>query len=201
MRPRLFTFDIFGTVLDWRRALQISDEEFDRVIDHQGRAEVAAPARRYAEIVADSLVEVLGRPRDDAARIGADAGTWPLFADSAEGLSRLRRIAPCVATTNSDRAHGAQVQAQLGLQLDDWVCAEDVGAYKPSLEVWRFTAKKLGAPLDRSWWHVSAYGDYDLEVARSLGLTCVFIARPHSRPGPHDVSAPDLISLARSLES
>jgi 2-haloalkanoic acid dehalogenase type II len=201
MRPRVFTFDIFGTVIDWRRGLpHIDDATFDRVIDHQGRAEVAAPTRRYRDIVADSLVEVLGRPRDEAARTGAAVGQWPLFADSAEGLRRLRRIAPCVATTNSDRAHGEDVQAQLGFRLDDWVCAEDVGAYKPSPEVWRFTARKLGQPLDRSWWHVSAYADYDLEVARALGLTCVFIARPHARPGPHDVAAPDLLALAALAE-
>src|SRR6185295_7713402 len=123
-----------------------------RVIDHQGRAEAAGPTRRYRDIVADSLVEVLGLPREEAARLGEAAGRWPLFPDSAEGLARLRRIAPCVATTNSDRAHGDDVQAQLGFRLDDWVCAEDVGAYKPSPEVWRFTARKLGVELDRSWW-------------------------------------------------
>jgi hypothetical protein len=40
-------------------------------------------------------------------------------------------IAPCVAMTNGDRAHGAQVQAALGFDLSSWICAEDVRCYKP----------------------------------------------------------------------
>jgi hypothetical protein len=48
VRPAILTFDIFGTVLDWRRGMRdavareggtLADEDFDRVIDAQGRAE------------------------------------------------------------------------------------------------------------------------------------------------------------------
>lgn len=195
MQPKLFTFDIFGTVLDWRRGLGAGDA-FDRVIDFQGADEQRAPFRPYREIVARSVEAILGLDSATAARLGEGAGRWPLFADSADGLRRLSRIAPCVATTNSDRAHGEDVQAQLGFRLADWVCAEELRVYKPSIEVWRATAARLGATMDKSWWHVSAYADYDLDAARSLGLTTVFISRPHSRPGPADVIAPDLIALA-----
>jgi FMN phosphatase YigB (HAD superfamily) len=59
----------------------------------------------------------------------------------------------------------------------------------------------MGRPFDRAWWHVSAYADYDLRAARELGLTCVFVQRPHSRPGPVDVSVTDLAALADILES
>ena len=41
--PRLFTFDVFGTIVDWRSGLRkalgswpLSDAEFDRLIDVQG---------------------------------------------------------------------------------------------------------------------------------------------------------------------
>ena len=61
--PALFTFDVFGTVCDWRRGLErdlgraLTDTEFDRVIDRQGALEQTfAP---YRDIVARSLVEVL----------------------------------------------------------------------------------------------------------------------------------------------
>jgi 2-haloalkanoic acid dehalogenase type II len=202
MRPALFTFDVFGTVLDWKGGLAealgrpLDDATFDRVIDHQGRAEQAHPGRAYRDIVAGSLVEALGVPEGEAERIGASAGRWRLFPDAAEGMRRLMAIAPCAATTNSDRAHGEQVQAQLGFRLSGWLCAEEIGAYKPARVVWEEAARRLGARFDRSWWHVSAYGDYDLEVARALGLTCVFVRRPHHRPGPHDVVAADLVELA-----
>src|SRR5688572_11394954 len=128
--------------------------------------------------------------------VGERVGTWPLFADSIDGLRRLQAIAPCVATTNSDRHHGEQVQAQLGFRLSHWFCAEDLRAYKPNPDVWHTVAARLGIPLDRRWWHVSAYGDYDLSAARELGLTCVYVERPHCRPGPADIAVRDFLELA-----
>src|SRR5688572_18966963 len=165
VRPRLLTFDIFGTVLDWRRGLReataaagiaLDDAAFDRVIDAQA-ADEAGPFRTYAEIAARSLTGVLGMAAGAAASIAAAAGTWPLYSDSREALRRMQSLVPCAATTNSDRSHGEQ---------GPW------------------------------WWHVSAYGDYDLETARSLGLTCVYVRRPHARPGPSDLAVADLAELA-----
>jgi hypothetical protein len=117
MSIALLTFDIFGTVVDWRRGLGLSGEAFDRVVDRQGELESEA-FRPYAAIVAQSLVDELDMEPEEAARIGAQAGGWPLYADSAESLRSLRGLAPCAAITNSDRAHGAQVQAQLGFPLE-----------------------------------------------------------------------------------
>jgi 2-haloacid dehalogenase len=197
VQPSLLTFDIFGTVLDWRAGL--GDRDFDRLVDVQGELEQER-FRGYAEIVAESLVRVRGIDVVSAARTGAEAGTWPLFPDSREALRRLQRKAKLAAITNSDRAHGEQVQAQLGFRLDGWICAEEVRAYKPDRRMWDAASRKLGKPFDRSWWHVSAYTDYDLRVARDLGLTCVFVGRPHSRPGPADVTVPDLAALADLIE-
>jgi 2-haloacid dehalogenase len=197
VQPSLLTFDIFGTVLDWRAGL--GDRDFDRLVDVQGELEQER-FRGYAEIVAESLVRVRGIDVVSAARTGAEAGTWPLFPDSREALRRLQRKAKLAAITNSDRAHGEQVQAQLGFRLDGWICAEEVRAYKPDRRMWDAASRKLGKPFDRSWWHVSAYADYDLRVARDLGLTCVFVGRPHSRPGPADVTVPDLAALADLIE-
>ena len=208
-RPTLLTFDIFGTVVDWRRGLRdavarhglaLADSDFDRVIDAQARAEAGA-FQPYAAIVASSLTSVLGLERDAATRIGAEVGTWPLYSDSARGLHRLVSRIPCVAITNSDRAHGEQVEKQLGFKLSDWVCAEDARVYKPSADFWRFVARRRGAELGAHWWHVSAYGDYDLETARNLGLTCVFVERPHARGGPADLTVRDLNRLSLIVES
>ena len=75
MKPSLFTFDIFGTVLDWRAGL--GAEDFDRIVDVQGALE-SERFRSYAEIVAESLVRVRRLDAVSAARFGAKAGTWPL---------------------------------------------------------------------------------------------------------------------------
>src|SRR5512139_1946188 len=160
VRPELFTFDIFGTVIDWRRGLRdavarygvsLTDADFDRVIDAQGEEE-AGDFRSYAEIVASSLVSTLGLAPAAAAEVGAAVGTWPAYPDSAAAMRRLMRLAPCVAMTNSDRAHGEQAQARLGFRLSDWICAEETRVYKPSPRFWRAVAERLGVVPGPHWW-------------------------------------------------
>jgi 2-haloalkanoic acid dehalogenase type II len=208
-RPALLTFDVFGTILDWRRGTldavaraggALDESRFDAVVDAQGRMEQEAPGRRYREIVADSLVEVARVAPEAAAAVGAAAGTWPLFPDSAAALARLERVAPCGAMTNSDRDHGEQVQRQLGFRLSHWWCAEELGCYKPDPRVWERVARATGRAFGRDWWHVAAYADYDLAVAARLGLTTVYVERPHQRPGPADLVVRDLAALADVVE-
>jgi len=101
--------------------------------------------------------------------------------------------------TNSDRAHGADAQAALGFPLSAWITAEQVRCYKPDPRFWREVARLLRVEPGDWWWHVSAYADYDLEVAASLGLTTVFVDRPHARPGPAAHRVQDLGALAALL--
>jgi 2-haloacid dehalogenase len=208
MAPALLTFDVFGTLVDWRRGLAeavaplgiaLTDEAFDRVVDRQGAEERRTVFRPYREIVASSLVDELGISPAAADAVAAGVGRWPLFPDVRPALGRLLEVAPCVALTNSDAAHGAQVEAQLGFRLSAWICSEDLRIYKPRLRVWSAAAERLGASLDATWWHVAAYADYDLVPARALGLTTVLVARPHMRPGAADRSLADLAALAESL--
>jgi 2-haloacid dehalogenase len=165
------------------------------VIDRQGRDEAGA-FRSYREITADSLVDELAIDARAADRIGAELGAWPLFADSPAGLAALQTIAPCAAITNSDLAHRSAVSRSLGFDLAHWFCAEELRRYKPAPEIWHEVARRLGTPLDRAWWHVSAYADYDLDVGRALGLTTVLVTRPHHRPGKADHTVTDLHALA-----
>ncbi|WP_428396164.1 HAD family hydrolase [Lichenicoccus sp.] len=206
-RPHLVTFDIFGTVIDWRTGLETScrkagrplrDGEFDRVVDVQGELEQGD--LDYATVTQLSLTHVLGLDQTQAAVIGAAAGTWPLYPD-APVLRALMRIAPCGAMTNSDRHHGQEIQARLGFSLDIWLCAEDIRLYKPNPEFWLRMGDLRGLSPSADWWHVSAYADYDLGVANALGLTTVLVTRPHSRPGPSSHVVADLNGLAALLSA
>src|SRR5256885_2986906 len=73
---------------------------------------------------------------------------------------------------------------------------ERPSCYTPDPGVWRRTAARRRLPFGPSWWHVSAYGDYDLATARRLGLTCVYVSRDHARFGPADLYVRDLEELA-----
>lgn len=205
--PALLTFDVFGTVLDWKSGLEadcaaagrpLQEGEFDAIVDAQGRLE-QEEFRSYAEITRLSLTEVLELDDAAAAVIGASVGRWPLYPDSAEALRRLMRPAPCAALTNSDRIHGEEVQRRLGFRLSDWLCAEEAGVYKPDPGFWLAMSRRRGVAPGSAWWHVSAYADYDLAAANDLGLTTVFVERPHARPGPATHSVRDLIELAATI--
>jgi 2-haloacid dehalogenase len=203
-RPSLITFDVFGTVLDWRRGLvqaarehgvSLAPDAFERIIDAQAAME-RGPFRPYAAILASSLIEVLAMDPASAASIAGNAGRWPLFEDSRSAMRRLMAAAPCVAMSNSDVIHAKQVQEGLGYRLSDWISSEVVRAYKPDPVFWRHASALYGIPYGAAWWHVSAYADYDLETARRLGLTCVFVERPHSRAGSASLRVRGLDELA-----
>lgn len=205
LKPTLFTFDVFGTLIDWRSGLlrdvaklgrQAEEVDFDRLIDLQADLEQER-FRSYREITTLSLVALCGLDRKAADEIGAQVGFWPLYPDVSEGLARLQSLASCCAMTNSDRSHGEQAQEQLGFRLSHWIPAEEVGVYKPNPQFWHAVAERLGRPFGKDWWHVSAYADYDLEVATNLGLTTVFVDRPHARAGSADLEVRNLIELSQ----
>ena len=186
-------------MLDWRTGIETScrkagrplrEGEFDRIIDAQGEAEQGA-FLDYATVTRRSLVDVLGLDATKAAAIAAEVGSWPLYPD-APALKALMRLAPCGAMTNSDRAHGEDVQTRLGFRLSAWLCAEDAGVYKPNPAFWTRMASLCGIEPSADWWHVSAYADYDLDAASRLGLTTVFVSRPHARQGAASHAVSDL---------
>ena len=200
--PVLTTFDIFGTVLDWRAGLEqccrfagrpILEGEFDRIVDAQASLEQGSYAD-YASITCRSLIDVIGLAESKAVKIATGVGHWPLYED-APLLRALMRMSPCAAMTNSDRAHGEDVQAQLGFRLHDWLCSEDTRVYKPNPDFWRQMSVRSKMRYDRHWWHVSAYADYDLHVANDLGLTTVLVRRPHARSGKATYEVDDLHGL------
>ncbi len=208
--PRLLTFDLFGTIVDWRaglcaaaaaRGFPVDEAAFVRLIDTQA-ADEQMMFRPYVEIVERSLVRVLGMPLGDARAIGEGAGEWPVFADAPAALKQLLRSVPCAATTNSDLRHRGAIESQLGVRLEPWICAGEVGAYKPDVRIWQAASARTGIAAGPGWWHVSAYADYDLATARALGLTCVLVRRPHHRSGSPDLidhSVADLGELATLL--
>src|SRR5262245_66629948 len=88
--PRLITFDIFGTVLDWRSGLEracaaagrpLVAGEFDRIVDLQAEIE-HQQFLTYTEITRRSLVRAIGLEDERAAEVAKEVGRWPLEAYS-----------------------------------------------------------------------------------------------------------------------
>ena len=85
-----------------------------------------------------------------------------------------------------------RLEAGLGSQIS-------ATCYKPNPAFWLHMGRLRGIAPSADWWHVSAYADYDLDVANALGLTTVLVTRPHMRPGAASHMVADLKALVSLL--
>ena len=216
-----FTFDCFGTLVDWRRGMREALDRLPALAGNEEHAEaiIAAregaerelqrgPFRPYREILASSLgaawQQVLQRelPAQQAQAFAADQGRWPAFPDTAAALRRLAGLAPLALLSNCDpeplRVCAAQ---QLRAPIAHFIDAARAGSYKPAPGHWAAALAVLQLAPARVL-HVSAYEFYDLRPAHALGFATAFVTRDGERPPtgiPLAFQARDLADLADQL--
>jgi 2-haloalkanoic acid dehalogenase type II len=142
-------------------------------------------------VVASSFT-ALGRelgidvPATEAHRLGASIPDWPAFPDSHDALAALSARYRLIILSNVDHTSFAGTNRRLGVRFDAIVTAQDVGAYKPSLDNFRAllaSAADLGIQTGRLL-HVAQSLFHDHVPAKTLGLPTVWInRRPPERAG------------------
>jgi 2-haloacid dehalogenase len=230
---RVLTFDCYGTLIDWETGILgvlrpwamhagIAADEAELLAafgEAESAAERSQPRALYPEILRDTharIAEHFSVPRDGAAetQLAGSVGDWPPFADTRKALERLQRHLKLMVVSNVDRASFSRTQKRLGVTLDGLVTAEDVGAYKPDLRVFR-RALEVAA----SWGvtppqilHVAQSLYHDHVPAKRLGLATALVQRPSSRAGfgatrdpgvavDPDIAVRSLAELADAMES
>ena len=209
--PKALIFDVFGTVVDWRRGVAREAEAFfsargvtldaeafadawrakyqpamERIRD--GRRGYVALDVLHKENLDQTLDDfALGDGLDEAARWALNRA-WeklPPWPDSVSGLTALKAryaIAPC---SNGSIALMTWLAKFGGLPWDAILGAEIAHAYKPQREVYLASAAALGlAPGEVMM--VAAHNG-DLEAARAAGLKTCFVPRP-AEHGPGQTS-------------
>ena len=216
-----FSFDCFGTLVDWRRGMRAAIAALpDAPADEAGVARLIAARERaeqelqrgpflpYAEILERSIAAAWrterGRELDPAGRraFARSQADWPVFPDSPGALARLARLGPLALLSNCDAEPLRRCAAErLGIPGALLVDAARAGSYKPAPGHWRAALAALGLPPERVL-HVSAYDFYDLRPAHALGFATAFVARDGELP-PGDLPlahrARDLADLADQL--
>lgn len=222
MEIRALTFDVFGTLFDWRSAMARAFGESGLPAD----PEALADEWRARALVAtqqvnkherpwgsfDQLHEVtLGELLDErglelpnerrAALLSAwhQLDPWP---DVKAGLERLRQRRVVAALSNGNVAFLVDLARNADLRFDCLLSAELAGVYKPIEEVYLTGVRLLG--LDPDEVMMVAAHPFDLQGARGAGLRTAFIDRPLEygpgsppREDPDaDISAADLHELA-----
>jgi 2-haloacid dehalogenase len=212
---RALTFDVFGTVVDWRgsiareatvaaapHGMQIDAPAFaDRwragyrpAMDRVRKGELpwmnidTLHRRILNEMLPQFGMDALSeRERDHLNRAWHRLDPWP---DSVAGLTRLKAKFVIATLSNGNVALLTNMAKHAGLPWDCILSAELFHHYKPDRESYLGAAAMLGVEPGETMM-VAAHED-DLVAARAAGLRTAFVRRPlefGARPGydlPHE---------------
>jgi 2-haloacid dehalogenase len=212
---KALAFDVFGTVVDWRRSLIREGEAL-------GRARgLAVDWARFADAWRALYQPMLSRVRsgelpwtrlDDLHRMSLDRllvdfgirglgeaeiehfnrawhrlDPWP---DAIPGLTRLRPRFILATCSNGNVALMVDMARRAGLPWDAILGAEPARHYKPEPEAYRVTADWLGLRPEQCMMVAAHNGD--LAAAAACGLRTAFVARPTEHgPGQRTDLTPD----------
>ena len=227
---RALTFDVFGTVVDWRgtiiregRALRPS-LDWERIADEwRGlyqptlarvtRGELAWMTFDLLQrLMLDQVIDTLGvagvgdADRAYLSGLWARLDAWP---DAAEGLTRLKQSFIVCALSNGSVRQLVGIARHAGLAWDMLFSVELFRAYKPDPRVYRGAAELLQCETSEVMM-VAAHVN-DLRAAREVGMRTAYVARPmewggrqhieQPEPGEFDVVARDFVHLAEQLQT
>ena len=206
---RALTFDVFGTVVDWRGSVIAEltsfgrrhgiDADWGMVADRWRREGYAGGMQLVREgklpfqsadglhrRMLDLLLDELGRPAGleeaeiaDLNRAWHRLHPWP---DSAGGLSRLRSRFVVSTLSNGNVELLVNMAKFGGLPWDCVLSAEMTGAFKPDPQCYQRAASLLGCEPRQVMMAAAHQGD--LRAAAATGMRTAFIPRP-DEAGPN----------------
>ena len=207
---KALTFDVFGTVVDWRSSIIAEGRAIgrDKGIEVDWEAFADGWRSKYQPSMSrvrdgevawtnldslhraslDEMLEAFGiealdaKEKDDLNRAWHRLRPWP---DSVEGLTLLRQKYILATLSNGSVALLVNMARKAGLPWDAILGAEVTRHYKPQPRCYLMTAELLGlAPHECML--VAAHND-DLVAAGELGFRTAFVPRP-TEHGPDQQS-------------
>ena len=198
---RALTFDVFGTVVDWRTGVvaegrrlgevhgidadweQVADAWRSLYVPYMNRVRLGElPWTNFDRLHRMSLDQVI----DDLRSEGFDDATreeftraWerlPAWPDAQAGLAALGERFTVATLSNGNRAQQQALMRFTGLPFRRLLSAEDFEHYKPDPEVYQGAAAALGLEPRRVM--MVAAHKADLRAAQAAGLRAAFVERP-----------------------
>jgi len=221
--PKIITFDCYGTLVQWHRAvreaaLAILSQHLEEGSESGATAladrlrEVAVtqqqrpPFRNYRSVLHSSLDEALAEAGytatvDDQQTLLSILGRIEPHPEVPAALARLRARYHLAIISNTDDDLIAGTVAAIGTPIDFVITAQQAQAYKPDHRLFRHAHSAMGVTKDETI-HVGMGQFTDLKVCHELGIRSVWIDRlgEHSNPDwPPDGALGDLAGLPQLL--
>jgi 2-haloacid dehalogenase len=209
---RALTFDVFGTVVDWRAGVTREAEaigaakgieadwgafaaEWRRMYDpalEQVRSG-SRPWTKLDDLHRESLIALVpkyGLEKLDAADLETLNTAWHRldpWPDVLDGFARLKRRYALITLSNGNVALMLNMARRAGIPWDAILGAEVSKHYKPQPEAYQLTAEMLG--LEPSRCMMVAAHPRDLDAAAAQGFRTAYVHRPQEYPDrpPNDV--------------
>lgn len=220
---KLLSFDCYGTLIDWESGISAAVSDIldthgitataTEILELHAELEPRAQAgayKSYREILGE-VVDGFGKkygfqPTDEErASLAESIANWPAFPDSADALRRLHERYLLAVISNIDNDLIRLSAAQLGVDFDYIVTAEQVRAYKPDLTVFRHAYQRMDVQPSQAL-HCAQSLFHDIAPARELRIKSVWVNRRKGQEGwgatPPSEAAPDfeVASLAELAE-
>jgi len=198
---KALTFDVFGTVVDWRSTIIFEGEQLAEAkglkVDWAKFADAwrggygPSMARVRSGELPWTNIDALHRmildgllvdfsisglsedEKDHLNRVWHRLKPWP---DAVAGLERLRRRFVTATLSNGNMALLVNMAKHSGLSWDCVLSAELARQYKPDPEVYQMSADLLGFPPEQVMMVAAHKGD--LKAAQAVGLKAAFVPRP-----------------------
>jgi 2-haloacid dehalogenase len=198
---RALTFDVFGTVVDWRSGVaregrrlgelhgieadweQVADAWRSLYVPYMNKVRLGElPWTNFDRLHRMSLDQVITdleiegfdeATREEFTRAWERLPAWP---EARAGLAVLGERFTVATLSNGNRAQQQGLMRYTGLQFHRLISAEDFKHYKPDPEVYLGAAAELG--LEPSQVMMVAAHKLDLRAAQSAGLRAAFVERP-----------------------
>lgn len=211
--PKVITFDCYGTLVQWHRAVEDACRAILARHVHGGEASVhagtlaamlrkvamdrqqRAPFIGYKEVLRSSLARALAEightaNPDDGETLVRSLRRIEPHPDTPAALASLRTRYKLAIISNTDDDLIAETVAAIGVPIDRVITAQQAQAYKPDHRLFLHAYTALGV-TKKDVVHVGMGQVTDLKVCHELGIRSVWIDRAGEKPetqwAPHAV--------------
>lgn len=194
VRPKVLTFDCYGTLVDWEKGQRqafteilsgkqadISLEEFTQAFFHYQFQLVKGAYRPYSDILKSSLAQTMAHfditydPVDGESLV-ASMPKWEPFPEVPAAMKRLQESYKLCIISNTDNEIMAETLQRIGVKFDVVVTAMDAKAYKPAFRPFQLAKHRVEADGPEIM-HICCDLEYDVAPAKQLGWQTVLIDR------------------------